>query len=159
MSIKRRRFVGWSTPGRGPRRSARASSAPGLTSSDLQYLLNLRQRTIAPRIDVTRDMDRRFYHPDRISGWPRVRHPYTNSRVIVLPYKFRKYATYRGTRKLSDILLSHRLGFENPRKVLICVRRSRRRQVLHARGLIKRVGRAAGRVFRPRRNADSDIRC
>lgn len=47
-----------------------------------------------------------------------------------------------------------RIGFEYPRRVLICVRRSVRREVLHARGVAGKVGQR-----RPRRGPYSSVRC
>lgn len=45
------------------------------------------------------------------------------------------------------------IGFQNPPSVLICVRRQRRREVLHA------IGAAGTRVRRPTRNEYSSISC
>lgn len=50
--------------------------------------------------------------------------------------------------------LPHAIGFANPRKVLICVRRKARREVLHA---FRKAGRVGQR--RPVRNAYSSVRC
>jgi len=49
---------------------------------------------------------------------------------------------------------SARIGFQEPRDVVICVRRSRRREVLHALGVAGSRG-----LRRPRRNAFSAITC
>lgn len=50
--------------------------------------------------------------------------------------------------------LPKRVMFEAPKKVLVCVRRQRRKEVLHA----KRVA-GSGNLRRPRRNWFSDVSC
>lgn len=47
----------------------------------------------------------------------------------------------------------HRVGFEVPDSVVVCVRRKQRREVIHAKG------RAGTRVRKPRRNQYSEIAC
>jgi len=47
-----------------------------------------------------------------------------------------------------------KIGFANPRHVLVCIRRNQRKQVLHA---INKTGKAGQR--RPRRNEYSEISC
>jgi len=44
------------------------------------------------------------------------------------------------------------VGFSNPKKVLVCIRRKQRREVLLAKG-------RGGKNARPRRNYYSDVRC
>lgn len=54
-------------------------------------------------------------------------------------------------------LLPYRIGFTLPWQVIICVRRKRRRQVLHALG---KTGRGATRRMKPRKNNHwSEVRC
>lgn len=58
--------------------------------------------------------------------------------------------------------LSRRVGFQFPWQVMICVRRRRRREVLHALNIAGRVFRSGGGGggFRhPRRNEWSEVRC
>lgn len=52
-------------------------------------------------------------------------------------------------------VMSHRVSFAMPKKVALCVRRQRRREVLFAAG----VGGARGRKRPPRRNEFSDVSC
>jgi len=47
-------------------------------------------------------------------------------------------------------------GFDAPEHVMVCVRRSRRKEVLHA---LKKTGKGGGRRRPPKRNAYSDVRC
>lgn len=55
---------------------------------------------------------------------------------------------YRGTKAT--------LAFEAPQEVAICIRRQRRKEVLHAK---QKTGRGKGKQRRPRRNAYSKISC
>lgn len=58
--------------------------------------------------------------------------------------------------------LSRRVGFQFPWQVMICIRRKRRREVLHAlnvAGRIFRAGGGGGGFRRPRRNRFSEVRC
>jgi len=50
--------------------------------------------------------------------------------------------------------LSPFVGFQAPERVLVCVRRKRRREVMFAKG-----GAGRRRMRRPRRNYWSDVRC
>lgn len=59
----------------------------------------------------------------------------------------------RSTKSGLDIVPS-RVRFGAPRRVLICVRRRRRREVLHAKGVAGRRG-----LRRPRRNFWSEVSC
>lgn len=58
------------------------------------------------------------------------------------------------SRPLRGVYPSVTVAFERPREVLVCVRRSRRREVLHARGVAGRRG-----LRPPRRNAYSAVSC
>lgn len=85
-------------------------------------------------------------HPHHARGWQRIHD--TNEQWTYGSANVVRYQNYR----------SHKLGFALPWQVVICVRRQRRREVLHA---LRFVGGAAGlkRRRRPRRNAYSEIRC
>lgn len=52
--------------------------------------------------------------------------------------------------------VSKRVGFHAPWQVIICVRRKRRREVLHA---LNKTGAGKGRQRRPVRNTFSEVRC
>lgn len=52
--------------------------------------------------------------------------------------------------------ISRRVGWQHPWQVMICVRRQRRKEVLHA---MKKTGGRGGRMKKPRRNFWSEVRC
>lgn len=104
-------------------------------------------------LDLTELEDRRSFYPSSPSIKPvlvlggRPYRPAVISDRGVRAFLTTKLPTSRGSK------FSSKLSFEAPRKVLICVRRHRRRQVLFAKGA------AGGRVRRPRRGPFSDISC
>lgn len=93
--------------------------------------------------------DRRLYHPDKPFEAPySVRRKYRRIVEDVRPKLARKSSGNAGVRRSV-------LRFSVPRKVEMCVRRKRRREVLFALG---RTGRGARRRHR-RRNYYSSISC
>lgn len=104
--------------------------------------------------------DRRTFHPDLFR--PAVALPRSSSRLIVgegirvgrpntnvsRPDTVR--SSFRGS-------IPHRVGFEVPKDVVICLRRKRRREVLHALGKAGRGG--IGRGRRRHTNEFSEIGC
>lgn len=96
--------------------------------------------------------DYRRYHPD----------PFEPPRTISNNYGYRhvpRSITRRSTRKAwtkpygNTTFPSHRLVYANPQRVILCIRRNRRRQVIHALGI------AGSRVKKPTRNINSSISC
>ncbi len=84
--------------------------------------------------------DRRVFHP-RGRQRAAFSEPRLAARVVVSPVRSRR--------------LPAALSFTDPRRVVVCVRRRIRRQVLFANG----TGGARGRKRQPRRNEFSSIRC
>lgn len=97
--------------------------------------------------------DRRRFHP----AGP-LRSPRTFSRR---PYRLvlhdRKYATVKSSPRNRFLFPSQTkavIAFDAPRSVLVCVRRHRRKEVLHALGKAGRVGQR-----KPKRNFYSSVHC
>lgn len=92
--------------------------------------------------------DRRLHYP---AAFPTSWKPATafNGRPARLtPSRLKK------TRGMALSWPSHRISFEAPARVILCVRRKQRREVFHAKGL------AGGRGYkRPRRSVYSSISC
>lgn len=76
--------------------------------------------------------DRREYHPDRVPSAAT-----RTGRDYILRERVKKRRRPSNASVSSGIVrhdpIVHRIGFEQPEKVAICVRRSIRREVLHAR--------------------------
>lgn len=89
--------------------------------------------------------DRREYHPDPY----RPPATYTSEPAYVSPSPISK--TKKG-RLRSNAFIAHTLSFNHPKKVLLCVKRKTRREVLLA------LGRGNGRA-KKHRNHYSKIRC
>lgn len=108
--------------------------------SNQRLLLPLLDFTTIPPSDLLRSIeDRRTFYPERAtrpaSSYSRPRHRLESAPGYnILPFGVR---------------------FEEPRKVLVCVRRKQRREVLFA---LKRTGRGAGKK-RHKRSMYSDVRC
>lgn len=96
--------------------------------------------------------DRRQFHPEREARPARS----FSSSLHRLQVPSRPMRVSKGAR--GSVLMSgpsYKIGFVAPRKVLICVRRKQRREVLHA---LHKTGRSGPR--RPsRRSYYSDVRC
>lgn len=109
-----------------------------------------------PLGDLFAVQDLRTYHPERdhrkrltvlgvpskvrIAAVESVRHPQPKSKIN------KRAANWPPA-------LPSAIEFQAPKRVLVCVRRKARREVLHA------LGGAGGRVKRPRRNRDSNVIC
>lgn len=86
--------------------------------------------------------DRRTYHPERAAR-PAFSLPRMASRLVA-----------REARGRSGRQTKAPVAFADPNRVLVCVRRKRRKEVLHARGI------AGSRGFRrPRRSFYSEVSC
>lgn len=111
-------------------------------------LLSRPSALIVPTVahDLRLDEDRRSFHPLGMFRPPRVvgGHP-------VQPLVVREPAK----RKRSQAFLAHQLGFPNPKRVLLCVRRKTRREVLFAKNLSRK---GAG-ARRRHRNFYSEVKC
>lgn len=105
--------------------------------------------------------DRRFYHPDPLT--PLYAEPRSSLRLTVrsphvvvgspntnVSRKDTVRHSFRGSVPMS-------VGFEVPENVVHCVRRKRRREVLHALGIAG--GRGLGRNRRQHRNEFSEVGC
>lgn len=109
-------------------------------------------RTLTPRVvqvrpvaDLRQVEDRRAYHP-----LGPMRPPKAWSGHAVTPVK------PKTTHKKFQRQLPFGLQFAAPKETLVCVRRKRRKEVLHA---LKKTGKGAGRRKKPRRNFYSWISC
>lgn len=88
--------------------------------------------------------DRRLFHPE-----PDLTRP-----ALSFDGRHQRLEVPREVRELSNrVGPIHQVGFAGARRVAVCVRRQRRREVLHA---LKKMGRGGGRR---RRNQWSDIKC
>lgn len=116
-----------------------------VTSSYSDPLVRLSSRPLIPY------EDRRLWHPEgdyapaRSFSKPRHR--------LVVPKVSDSRASSRSL-AIKPLFPSAKIGFAAPKKVLICVRRRIRKQVIHA---LKKAGRRGQR--RPRRNFYSSISC
>lgn len=93
-------------------------------------------------VDLSEIEDRRFYHPDPFPAFRSVRD--WSSTVDVSKRRISRRSSHP----------SFRFSFSNPRSVLVCVRRQRRREVLHALRVAGRRGLRGGR-----RSFSSAISC
>ncbi len=59
----------------------------------------------------------------------------------------------RNSNRVSTNYLTPRLVIDEPKKVMLCLRRHRRKQVIHARGI------AGSRVAKPKFNLNSQMKC
>lgn len=103
--------------------------------------LGLRSHSVTPVLNSLREVeDLTRFHPD---GLDRGRRLVTSAPVshVVAP-----------TPKSRPVPFG--ISFANPDKVITCVRRKRRREVLFARG-----GAGSRKMRRPRFNSRSDVRC
>lgn len=110
-------------------------------------------RLLLPRPTPFRDLsvyeDRRVYHPDPVrpaAGFLGQRHRLVLPQVTKKPVGNGQRASFFQNR--------NRISFASPSSVLICVRRERRKEVLHALG---KAGKRGQR--KPRQSAYSDISC
>lgn len=137
------------------RRSRKSSSRPkgrrvnniSLTPNANRRLHPLPPRLVSPvAFDLRPYDDRRLFHPA----------PFTRPAVSLGRRADTKLSIpsnpLRSVQRL-NAQLSHQIGFDKPRKVLICVRRAIRKEVMHA------MGKGGSKVRKPRRNQFSDVRC
>lgn len=85
--------------------------------------------------------DRRMWHPERVFR------PAFSLKRAATQLVLKKPTAHQKPR------LTEGLAFKDPRKVLICVRRRIRKNIMHA------IGAAGGKVKKPRRNYWSDVTC
>lgn len=100
---------------------------------------------VRPVADLRQVEDRRTYHP-----LGPMRPPKAWSGHSVTPVK------PKTSNKKFQRSLPFGLQFSAPKETLVCVRRKRRKEVLHA---IRKTGKGAGRRRKPRRNFYSMIGC
>lgn len=126
------------------RRSSKTSrSNPYLKRDDI-YITNLRLLSNLRPIE-----DRRLFHPQ---GVHRPARSFTNPR-----HRLRSVRVKKNPKKVQNTAYpSFHIGFEAPKRVLVCVRRKQRREVIHALGYS---GRGVGRKRRSRRSEYSSINC
>lgn len=143
----------------GRRRSRTTRSSINVSGRDVVKHTPIARRSALPRLktmDLRVFEDRRAFHPDPLIR-PAFSVPRMASRLVVHPNVNR---TSSSTHTVGSPLrgsLSHRIGFEVPRQVVVCVRRKRRREVMHALGKAGRGG--VGRGRRRRTNEFSEIGC
>lgn len=123
-------------------RNRREAVAFGPSAHPLGSLTQL----LRPPLDLTPVEDFRSWHPDG---------PYRAARQLsghpVKPLVVKKTT---GPGRV-PIRLPHRVQFDAPARVVVCVRRQTRKEVLHA---LKKVGRGKG-GGKKRRNYWSDVSC
>lgn len=85
--------------------------------------------------------DRRLWHPERV-----FRPAFSLTRSA-------KRLVLKSPTKHQAAKLSEGLKFADPRKVVICVKRKIRKQIMHV------IGAAGGKVRKPRRNYWSEVSC
>lgn len=104
---------------------------------------------------MTEIEDRRTFHPLKSFRPPAVLLGASGARVVPAVGPARQAKRGRPVTRDGVRGVPTHLAFDAPRSVLVCVRRSRRREVLHA---LKRTGRGA-RARHRKRNPFSEIRC
>lgn len=139
------------------------SKSPDLTANAIvdQAIKNILTRPAASVLGQIED--RRFHHPLGTFRPARTRsgHPVTPHKVknfTVRPSRVVRGPGGRPMRRRKVVRVQtvpSRIRFDQPRRVLICIRRKVREEVLHALG---RTGRGQKRRD-PRRNAHSHISC
>lgn len=108
--------------------------------------------------------DRRFHYPSPVR--PVFAEPRYASRLVIPDVSFsdrlkqlRHLNRNNGSKSYREntISLTPRIAFAEPKRVAVCVRRHRRREVLHALGIAG--GKGAGLHRKRRRNEWSDVSC
>lgn len=96
--------------------------------------------------------DRREYHPESDS---RPARSFNKSRHrLVLPAANKNIIHRENFDVMQPAAVPIGIGFDEPDKVIVCVRRQRRKEVLHA---LNKTGKSGQK--RPRRSEYSDVRC
>nr|QJB21673.1 MAG: hypothetical protein [Microvirus sp.] len=93
--------------------------------------------------------DRRRFHPDQDDA-PAATLDSRPHRLVVRP----SHKSPPARRQLIQDNIPQHVSFDTPEKVLVCVRRTRRKEVLHA---LRKTGKAGQKA--PRRSAFSEIHC
>lgn len=127
-------------------RRSKNSSHNNRNRRDIRVISNprlpLRFAPVVRRASVLRQYeDRRLYHPDR----RRLLRP-------AVTFSGSNYALRSSPSKSRRVPFG--VGFVAPRRVVVCVRRKQRREVLFAVG-----GAGSRKMRRPRRNEYSNVRC
>lgn len=104
-------------------------------------LLSLRPSINPFSIGVIPD-DRRTFHPDQSTRFPRASLSYANNIGV------------SRSAKNKSRRFPFAVGFKSPSRVYLCVRRKVRREVMFAKS-----GAGSRRMRRPKRNYYSDVRC
>jgi len=129
-------------------RKSRASSQRGrrVTTANANRRLPtpLSKSISLPRSDFREFEDRRTFHPERSSRRPR---SFSGTAKLTISHAVNNKESYN----FPD---SQRVAFATPEKVLICVRRKIREQVLHA---LRKTGKAGQK--KPRRTPYSEVTC
>ncbi|QXP44302.1 MAG: hypothetical protein [Arizlama microvirus] len=118
------------------------SSVPSASVSSLRSRI-YRDVVLRRSLPVIASGDRRLFHP---AG---VLRP-----VAATVRSARRLVPARKANQPSRLSIPERIGFAVPRKVLLCVRRKQRREVIHAKRLQSR-----GAGSRKTRNIWSDVKC
>lgn len=111
-----------------------------------------RLRQSLPRLDLRAFEDRRLFVPDPLPRYRSLLNPWPNRIRAMVTSPARVAEAPRG--HLRSAMSQLGMRFEAPKKVLVCVRRKQRREVLHA---LKRTRKGAGSA--KRRNQWSDVKC
>lgn len=101
---------------------------------------------------VLHTQDRRFWHPDNVSRPGATFRKAAN--LSLVPGRKFKYGPSPKSYTPGAERLSDRVGFEDPSRVAICVRRNVRKEVIHALG---KAGK--GKTRRPKQTEYSKVRC
>lgn len=107
-------------------------------------------------IDLRVFEDRRAFHPDPFIR-PAFALPRSASRLVVHPNVNKSNTPTHTVGPPLRGSIPHRIGFEVPRQVVLCLRRKRRREIMHALGKAGRGG--VGRGRKRRTNEFSEIGC
>lgn len=125
---------------------AKSSRRSGRDPSPIARALALPRSFYAP-VNLALFSDLRTFHPDPFRPAPAFRR--SAARVVVARPK-----RVRSGVRISAGTIPHQLTFAAPDKVILCVRRKRRKQVMFAKG---KAGKRGQR--KPRRNYWSSISC
>lgn len=146
----------------GKSRRRNRNSSPTVSSTarrDVRNITNaIHESLLAPVFSPVTSLrlyeDRRLWHPE---GRYAPARSFSRSRHRLREVAPSRVSEARRSRSVSNMssLPVHRIGFERPERVLICVRRKMRREVLFAR---RKTGRGVKRR-RPRFNWYSKISC
>lgn len=136
-------------------RDARDIASGGLTLPRSAVLLGVGFSKNSGSTYLRSIEDRRTWHPEGINRPARLFHaPSARFRQIERPYRRPNEAVRSAAFTAFKSFAPAGIAFQNPSRVLICVRRNIRREVLHARGVAGRSG-----LRPPRRSWSSGISC